>query len=69
MEAQRFDAKIAAMVVHSFSPLARWREDYVDFLQWLKAAGSEAGPSTVPLPCGRLLVLGWAAGDPQYLDR
>jgi hypothetical protein len=63
IEAERFHAPAAAMIVHSFSPTRRWFEDFADFVRLL---GGDAAPDRlieVPTPAGKPLYLGWASGD------
>jgi hypothetical protein len=67
IEARRFRARTAAMVVHSFSQDGRWFEDFAAFCDLL---GLEARPG-IPLrhatPDGTRLLLGWAKGSPEHL--
>ena len=67
IEADRFNASYAAMIVHSFSPDRRWFEAYAAFVQML---GGEAGPneSCCIVVGGRKLILGWACGDQKYRE-
>ncbi|WP_374469927.1 hypothetical protein [Phenylobacterium sp.] len=65
VEAQRFLTGAAAMIVHSFSPERRWFEDYARFVQLFGPAPAPES-TTVEIPCGRRLLLGWAAGDQAY---
>ncbi len=67
VEARRFRRPVAAMIVQSFSPEARWVEDFTAFA---KALGLTLGPDSageVALPCGLILRLGWAKGNPRHL--
>lgn len=67
IEARRFHRPVAAMIVHSFSPDARWLDDFAAFAAHL---GLDAGPGRAArktLPCGTALILGWAPGDPAFL--
>jgi hypothetical protein len=65
VEADRFMTGAAAMIVHSFSPEKRWFEDYDRFVQLFGAMSSPQG-AVVDIPCGRRLLLGWAAGDQAF---
>jgi hypothetical protein len=65
VEAERFDASDAAMIVHSFSPGAKWLDDYTAFVQLL-GGKVESNRATVIGTLGRPLILGWAAGDQKY---
>jgi len=63
LEAERFDALVAAMVVHSFSPTSEWFDDYAAFA---RALGVDAMPGTmqkVGLRHGRELYLGWVSDE------
>ncbi|WP_370234651.1 MULTISPECIES: DUF6946 family protein [Henriciella] len=58
IEAERFSAAGAAMIVQSFSPVSAWKDDFEAFAN---ALGLESGvPHT--LSNGRLLLLSWAQG-------
>ena len=67
VEAERFNAQHAGVVVHSFSQTDEW---FSDFEQFLALLGQEAIP-------GRLISIGqpgisfhfgWARGEAKYLD-
>jgi hypothetical protein len=62
LEARRFRARNAAMIVHSFSQAETWRSDFNLFAQALGAA-----PDTLT-PFGIRLRLGWATGNETYLE-
>ncbi|RVT82140.1 hypothetical protein DXV76_16820 [Rhodobacteraceae bacterium CCMM004] len=57
IEARRFHATGAAMLVHSFAAEAAWRDDFDTF-------AAAMGGATPVLPSGPLLRLGWCAGPP-----
>lgn len=65
VEAERFTAGAAAMVVHSFSPEDRWRDDFERFLELFSDAKRTAEGQLL-LPGGKRLVLGWASGDQGF---
>ena len=70
-EADRFNAGTAAMIVHSFFP---GNEDgFGDFAAFCGLLGftdvERSKPMRKPLPSGRDLLLGWAQGDPGYLQQ
>ena len=73
IEAERFDAKYAMMLVHSFSQKYEHFEDYQDFLDLLGCDGDDAIPDSVTYvgKLGRLkridLYLGWVKGDARFL--
>lgn len=69
IEAERFKTDRAAMIVHSFSPKSRWFEDYAAFCALFDIEAKANGASTISLPGGRQLLLGWAAGTPEFLER
>ena len=67
LEAKRFRASNAAMVVHSFSPGHDWLEDYQAFLALF---GLEAGVDeavSTRLPTGLPLNSAWVHGAEKYL--
>jgi hypothetical protein len=68
LEARRFMAAHAAMIVHSFSPSAEWREDFDAFARALGASPEQGGLLTVPGLAGPSLELGWAHGDAVFLQ-
>jgi hypothetical protein len=68
IEAERFDGTHACMIVHSFSPRRSW---FRDFQQFAALLGIEAKPDEagfVQLPSGKQLIIGWATGDPRFLE-
>jgi hypothetical protein len=67
IEAQRFNAGAAAMVVHSFSPSHRWRSDFEAFSGLFENQKQVGAARMVTLPSGLPLCLGWAVGDPTFL--
>ncbi|USU03883.1 hypothetical protein NF699_12495 [Sphingomonadaceae bacterium OTU29LAMAA1] len=66
IEAERFCATDAAMLVHSFSPQRRWFEAYERFTELLMPGCPAAEPVVTTTPAGRRLVLGWASGDQAF---
>lgn len=67
IEAERFGAPHAAMLVHSFSPTRRWFEAYAAFIRLFGADRDPALTQQVTLKTGRTLTLAWASGDPRFL--
>lgn len=68
IEARRFGADRAAMIVQSFSPEHRWFEDFAAFCAFLGTGTSERGRGhALPLPDGMTLTLGWATGAKAFL--
>jgi hypothetical protein len=66
IEAERFHASDAAMIVHSFSPEQRWFEALERFCQVMGCRAEVGVPAVVTVPSGKRLVLGWACGEQQY---
>lgn len=69
IEADRFDAKLAGMIVHSFSPENRWREEFDRFVELLGCNDADNGAKTLEVLSGKTLMLGWACGDQKYRRR
>jgi len=69
IEAHRFDAKLAGMIVHSFSPVNRWRDAFDRFVEVLRGTGCSDGPITVVVPSGKMLMLGWASGAQEFRQK
>lgn len=67
IEADRFAANRAAMIVHSFSPERRWFDAYARFVELLGGTAEADGATTVEVPGGTLL-LGWACGEQCYRE-
>lgn len=67
LEAQRFRRPVAAMVVQSFSPGARWLEDFEAFARALDMDAGYGRLGRKRLPCGTELWIGWAQGAPDFL--
>lgn len=68
IERRRFGMDIAAMIVHSFSQTNEWFDDYSAFL---KCLGHEAAIGSLVLSElleGDRLLLGWAKGNPKFLE-
>ena len=66
IEAERFDAKLAGMLVHSFSPESRWRDEFTRFAALLGCHVEPGRASVVTVPSGKSLAIGWASGDQQF---
>lgn len=68
IEAERFKADFAAMIVHSFSPTDRWFDAYADFCA-LFGIEARVGELHLAQPrTKRQLYLGWAKGMVTLLD-
>lgn len=66
IEAERFGARHAAMIVHSFSPERRWFEAYSAFAEILGVAADPQLPHRLDLPEGRTLMLAWVSGSQTF---
>jgi len=67
IEAKRFNAKTAVMIVHSFSPSNEWFDDYSAFVALY---GKTVGLGEMVFLCdvdGVKLYVGWAKGNDKYL--
>lgn len=70
IEANRFSAAHAVMLVHSFSQASEWFQDYAAFVALLGgSAVSENTLVSVGVRSGISLHLVWVRGDAQYLSR
>ncbi len=69
IEAQRFNAAHAVMLVHSFSPSSEWFQDYAAFVALM--GGSAAADKMIPVgsPSGVSLHLAWVRGNAHYLAK
>ena len=68
IEAERFDAKAAVMLVHSFSQDDAWFCKYRDFCRLLGIEEAQAGVLGTTRARNNLpLYLGWVRGDERYL--
>lgn len=68
IEARRFRAQHAVCLVHSFSPTARWRDDFERFARRLGSEPVGSGWAQVPGATNPTLHLAWVAGEARYLD-
>lgn len=69
MEARRFRADRAAMVVHSYSPAALWFDDFARFASLFGLSAKPGVLASAALPDGLPLHLGWVSGNPAMLMR
>ena len=67
IEAQKFNAKSAVMLVHSFSQSEEWFEDYQAFLKLFEVAAEPNQLVFVKRTQGIDLYCGWARGNVKYL--
>lgn len=69
LEAKRFTAKSAVMVVHSFSQSDLWLEDYQDFLKLYGVVDAKIGKLYFLTELWGIEVYsGWARGDAKFLQ-
>jgi hypothetical protein len=68
IEAERFDASHAAMIVHSFSPVSKWFEAYAAFVELLGGVAKPDSACVVDVPEGKPLLLGWARGEAHFRE-
>ena len=62
LEAKRFNAKYAMMIVHSFSPEHKWFSDYQDFLGLFGVASKINELVELPESEGKQIFTGWVVG-------
>jgi len=67
LEAERFNANHAVMVVHTFSPTNEWLDEYQQFLALLSLEGGVDEIVTTTLPTGMKLHFAWVHGNEKYL--
>lgn len=68
IEARRFLARDAVMLVHSFSASDAWFEDYAQFLSLLGVTARIGELATVPGRAEPALHLAWVRGDLRYTE-
>lgn len=69
IEAKRFNAPKAVMIVHSFSQTNEWFGDYAKFLKLFGIVAQVGELVRVGEQNGVELYLGWAKGAEQYLEK
>lgn len=69
IEAKRFNAPNAAMVVHSFSQTSEWFEDYANFLKLFGVVAQVGELVCAGERDGVELYFGWAKGVKRYLEK
>ena len=69
IEAQRFNAAHAVMLVHSFSQSSEWFEDYAVFVALMGGSASENRMVSVGSRSGVSLHFAWVRGDARYLSK
>ena len=68
LEAKRYFAKYAVMLVHSFSESDQWLDDFERFVSLFGTKGGPNQLSAVDTESGTRLFLGWVRGEKKYLD-
>jgi hypothetical protein len=63
IEAKRFNAKYAMMIVHSFSSEQKWFSDYQDFLSLFGVTGKINELAELPKLDGLQIFTGWVVGQ------
>lgn len=69
IEAQRFNAAHAVMLVHSFSQSSEWFQDYAAFVSLMGGSATENSIVSVGSRSGVSLHLAWVRGNASYLSR
>jgi len=69
IEAQRFNAAHAVMLVHSFSQSSEWFQDYAAFVALMGGSAKENRMVSVGFRSGVSLYLAWVRGDAYYLAK
>lgn len=67
LTARSFHAPVAVMLVHSFSQVSKWRDDFDAFCQGLGCTSLSRDLHEVPNIVGPRLILGWCKGNKKYL--
>lgn len=68
IEAERFGASHAVMIVHSFSPTNQWFNDFSAFVTLFGQATEVGQLASMKARRGLPLYLGWAHGDERFLS-
>jgi hypothetical protein len=68
IEAQRFSARYAVMLVHSFSPEKKRLDDYLAFVSLLGGEGAADSLTRIDIDGAVELRVGWVSGDQHWLD-
>jgi hypothetical protein len=69
LEARRFNAPHALMLVHSFSQTHEWFDDYADFARLLGGEANVGSLVHIGLRAEVDLYLSWVRGDARYLSK
>ena len=68
LEAKRFSAKYAILVIHSFSQTDEWFDDFAAFLSLYGLVASVGQLAELDLGNATNVFAGWARGNAKYLD-
>ena len=68
LTARSFHAGITVMLVHSFSPDSRWREDIEAFVAAIGSKHVTGDLYEIELTEGPRLIIGWCKGAEKYLS-
>ncbi len=68
LTARSFHAGIALMLVHSFSPNSRWREDFEAFAEAIGGNRITDDLCEIGLSKNPRLIIGWCKGAEEYLS-
>lgn len=69
IEAKRFNAAHAVMLVHSFSQSSEWFQDFADFVALMGGSARENAMVSVGLRSSVSLHLAWVRGNASYLSK
>lgn len=69
IEAQRFNAANAVMLVHSFSQSSEWFQDYAAFVSLMGGSAKENSMVSIGSRSGISLHLAWVCGNASYLSK
>ena len=69
IEAHRFNAAHAVMLVHSFSQSSEWFQDYAAFVSLMGGSAAEDSMVSVGSRSGVSLHLAWVRGNAHYLSK
>jgi len=68
IEAERFNAKYAVLVIHSFSQSDEWFDDFAEFVSLYDQVATIGKLARLDVGDGTQVFAGWARGNAEYLD-
>ena len=68
IEAKRFGAETAVMLIHSFSPKDQWFDEFAEFCELFGISASVGAIGETTCIDGMPLFLGWVHGDERFLN-